>query len=99
MKKSNLLTIRNLKENDGLYVRELKHVNIFVWACDEFIYGNTTDINTVDIVVKENDGTTIFEMFDLPAKNMKKYVSDIVETFASDNYMERFIIENKQLFA
>ena len=101
MRKSNLLTIRNLKENDGLYVRKLKHVDLYVWAESEFIYGNTSDIKTVDIQIIEPDGIlgkVIHEIFDIPVKDMKKVVADVVETFSSDNYMERFIIENKHLF-
>lgn len=100
MKKPNLLTIRNLKEY-GIYTRKLNHVTIEVTPCVEFIYNDIDYISTVDIAVRKNDAGIcdyITTIYDVDVKNMKKVLADVVETFASDNYMERFIIENKHLF-
>lgn len=97
MRKTNLLTVRQLKDN-LIYVRDLKYVSIEVLPCDAYIYEDE-ELTTVDFLVKrKNDlNDTINSMYGVPVSDMKNVLSYLVEIYAPDNYLERHVIEFKSL--
>lgn len=86
MRKSNLFTLRNLQANNNFYVRQLNYVRIEV----------TINLdNTLKFEVIKNEGDSIFTLDNIPTEDMKKVMSNLVEVFSPQNYMERFKYEYK----
>lgn len=96
MRKTNILTVRNLMEN-GIYKRDLKGVTIEVYPQDEFIYEDKQTIDTVDILVREKNPVQniINSVYDVNIKDIKKVLEYLVEIYAADNFHERHYQEFK----